>query len=267
MASVIVNYCSNERAFIDALLQQCEVFSEDIVVSYGSTLYDGTPEDLDHIEDCKRRHPGAKFVRYEVDASLDLSKQRGVVNRPKAYWHNLARWTAVASLKRRDGWVFVIDADEVPDGTLVKAWLDRRLRFLNKRECYKIANYWYFKSPCFRARQLEDSVLLIHADYLTEANIFGDNERDHLIPASCCALKRQVRGLNGTVMWHHYSFVRSKQGLMHKLRNWGHSTEDAFRTMDVQKMVDDAFEKEDVNVDFIHGYTYDKVDNAFGISV
>lgn len=267
MISVIINYCSNERCFVDAMMKECRAFSDDIVVSYGSRLYDGTPEDLSHIEECKKRYPAVAFVEYEVDPTIDLSRQRGVVHRPKAYWHNLARWTAVRALKRHDSWVFVLDADEIPDGAQVKAWLERRLIYLKKNECYKIANHWYFKSPTLRAKQLEDSVLLIHRDYLTEDNIFGDNERDHLIPASKCLLKRDVRGLNGSVMWHHFSFVRSKKGLLHKLKHWGHSTENAFRFENLEEIVDKIFEDETRVVDFIHGYQYETVPNKFGLTV
>lgn len=264
MASVVINYCSNEKAFIHPLLQQCKIFSEDIVVSYGSHLYDGTPEDRGHIDSLRLSYPEVRFVEYRVENNIDLSKQRGVRHRPTAYWHNLARWAGVQALKN-SGWVFIIDADEIPDGILVKQWLDRRIRYLRANECYKVATYWYFKSPIFRSMTLEDSILLIHHSYLTEENIFGDFERDHLIPASGCMLRRNTRGLNGAVMWHHYSWVRSRNQLVHKIKNWAHAN-DIFKGADAEDIVARIFNDDKPN-DIVHRYNYDVVQNKFGISV
>jgi hypothetical protein len=259
MTSVIINYCSNEKIFIDPILIECSKFSEDIIVSYGSCLYDGRLEDLEHIKELKVKYPFIQFVEYKVDFSLDLKKQKGVVNRPIAYWHNLARYTAIKYLKNKE-WVFVIDVDEIPEGDRVKEWLSKTN--LNKRNCYKMANYWYFKDPTNQATTIEDSVLLIHSDYLTEFTIFGDLERDHLIPASACILKRQVMGLDDKPMWYHFSGVRTKEGLRHKLKSWGHSSE----YKNVDHIIDHIYKDSEVH-DVIHNYSYIKVPNKFNIIV
>jgi hypothetical protein len=262
MASVIINYCSNERIFIDAILIECLKFSDDIVVSYGSHLYDGIQEDITHINEYKIKYPTIQFVEYNVDLTLNLNKQKGVVNRPTAYWHNLARFTGVKALKNKE-WVFVIDCDEIPEGDNVKIWLVNALPLLKEEECYKIANYWYFKDPTNQSTTLEDSVLLIHYKHLTEDNIFGDWERDHLIPSSKCKLLRQVVGIDRKPMFHHYSWYRTKEGLKHKLITWGHSN-DIFKDIDIDKVIEYIYHNDEVN-DILHGYTYNKVVNIFKI--
>jgi hypothetical protein len=260
--SVMVNYCSNERPFIDALLTQCLQFSSDIAVSYGSHLYDGTPEDMEHISQCQLSFPAVHFVSYPVDRTLDLSRQPGVTNRPTAYWHNLARWTAYLALKNR-GWAFVIDADEIPEGARVAQWLERVFPFLKENECYKMANYWYFKDPANRADTLEDSVLLIHTAHINRQTMFGDDERDHLIRESGCSLLRRVRDRRNEVLWHHFSWCRSRKGMEHKIRNWAHSN-DLFKNADADKLVALVFQNDRVN-DVVHGYSYTKVANKFNL--
>lgn len=268
MASVVINYCSNEQIFIDAILSECLEFSDDIVVSYGSNLYDGQPEDRDHIRKISLKYPTIKFVEYQVDTSIDLQNQRGVRSRPTAYWHNLARWTGINALnpQQKAGWVFLIDADEIPEGRLVREWLATTLRYLNPDACYKIASYWYFKEATNRARTLEDSILLIHRSKLTLETIFGDGERDHTIVSSRCTLYRQIKYKdedgNHRVLWHHYSWVRSRAGLLHKIQNWGHSNEYA----DPHKIISYIFKDDQVN-DVIHGYSYDQVSNRHNIIV
>lgn len=262
MASVVINYCSNERMFVDALLTECLKFTDDIVVSYGSHLYDGTPEDEDHINDLKKKFADVKFVQYEVDVKLDLYKQKGVSKRPTAYWHNLARWTGVQALSRKE-WVFIIDADEIPEGNLVKQWLS--VADLKKTDCYKIATFWYFKNPSNQANVLEDSILLIHADYLNEDTLFGDFERDFTISKSKCLLRRLTKGISGAILWHHFSWVRPKKELVHKVRNWGHSC-DMFKNVDAEKLVEYIFRNPNVN-DVVHGYEYVTVINKFNLNI
>lgn len=257
MVSVIINYCSNERIFIDAVLTECSKFSDDIVVSYGSKLYDGSPEDIDHMRECAEKYSHVFFVEYDVDLTTDLSRYQ----RPTAYWHNKARYAAVCALRKND-WVFVIDCDEIPEGDRVKEWLDRGI-MLDKRFCYKLSNYWYFKLPTAQATTHEDSVLLIHKDYLTAENIFSDYERDDTIRLSGRILLRQIRGLDGLPMWHHYSAVRSKEGLRHKFKHWGHSN-DAFKDIDVDGLIAYIYHNNDVN-DVVHQYQYVTVPNRFNI--
>lgn len=262
--SVIINYCSNEKCFLDAILTQCAKFSDDIVVSYGSHYYDGTPEDAAHIDACKAKYPAVKFVEYAVDAAADMSKKRGVVARPTAYWHNLARWTGVQALTRRE-WVFVLDADEIPEGALVAKWWERAVHIIKPEECYKINNFWYFKLPIYQATSLEDSVLLIHASHLTEDNIFADFERDSLIQNSKCKLVRGVRGLSNAVMFHHYSFVRTRECLEKKMKVWAHCN-DILKGANVEGMIQHIYKDANPN-DIIHGYQYTTVYNKFGIDV
>jgi len=262
MVSVVINYCSNEKPFLDPLLKECRKFTNDIVVSYGSHLYDGQPEDLEYINGCVDLYKDIKFVKYDVDITMDISKMKGIKFRRNAYWHNLARYTGVQALEKKE-WVFIIDADEIPDGDYVREWLESV--HLNEMECYKIATYWYFKYPVYQAQQLEDSILLIHYKYLTEENIHADWERDSLIQLSGCKLMREVKGIGGKILWSHFSWCRSRQALLHKIKNWGHAS-DIFRGVNAEQIVDYIFHNNEVN-DVVHGYTYNLVPNRYNISL
>jgi len=265
--SVIINFCSNESMFLDALLTEVQKFSHDIVVSYGSKLYDGKDEDFELIASFKDKYPLVTFSCYEVNKSLDMSKQRGVVRRPTAYWHNLARWTALQHLKTPastpDNWVFILDADEIPEGDRVKQWLDHYSPLLNPTHCYKIATYWYFKLPIFQAKTYEDSILLMHRSHLTEDTIFGDYERDYTIHKSGTHLQRSIMGLDGMPMWHHFSFVRTKEGIKRKLSSWAH-VDDFFKGANVDNIVNFMYKDNNPN-DFVHHYEYNQVPNKFNI--
>jgi hypothetical protein len=260
--SVVINYCSNEAPFVDALLSECLKATDDVVVSHADKLYDGSPEDQAHFDDLRRRYPAVRFAQYAVDVGLDLSRQPGVRHRPTAYWHNLARRTGIRAKRYRD-WTLLLDADEIPEGARLREWWDASAPQANT--AYKMANHWYFKSPRFRATTLEDSVLLLHESRLSMETVFGDFERDHTIRSSGARLVRNTRGLDGRPLFHHYSWCRSRAGLAHKLRNWAHR-DDVFKGADVDELLDAIFKDDAVN-DIVHRYQYQTVQNQFGIAL
>lgn len=259
--SVVISYCSKEHFFLETILEQCSKFTDDIVVSFGSHLYDGTLEDISHIQQVAPKFGKVKFVQYLV--SPDNFNGMGVQKRPQAYWHNMARWNGIIHLEHHD-WVLLLDADEIPEGEKFKAWFSavEGTAVLKKNTTFKMANYWYFKDPTNRALKLEDSVLLIHAKHLSKHNIFGDYERDYTIQQSETRLIRDTRGLKGEVLFHHYSWIRSREGLEHKIKHWGHANE--YNNPD--EIIAEIFKDDNVN-DVIHNYSYEKVQNRFNITM
>jgi hypothetical protein len=254
--SVVISYCANDVPFIDKTLSECNKFSDDVIVVYGSRMYDGADADLAAIGVLSDRHEWVQFCMYDVDLTLDPYAQEGVCKRPLAYWHNLARWTGIC--RCLNDWILLLDGDEVPDGAKVRRWLHESR---NPETIFKAANYWYFKHPENQATSLEDSVLLVHKRHLTRSNVFGDMERDHIcISASSGAkLERLVKDPNGDVMFHHFSWVRGREGLKRKLRSFAHS-QDMFKNVDIDVLVEYIYRNDDVN-DVIHNYKYVHVDS------
>lgn len=166
---------------------------------------------------------------------------------------------------RRKQWVYVLDADEVPDGQLVRKWIPGVYAQLSTTTCYKMAAFWYFKKPTFQATTLEDNPLLIHYKHLTKANIFGDSEREHLVTHSQCYIQNFCKNDEDNVLWHHYSWVRSKSAMIQKMKHWGHA-DDRFKDSSVENVVEEVFKDDNVN-DFVHQYRYRQVDNVFGVQV
>lgn len=267
MVAVIINYSYDERIFIEPLISQCQLFADEIIVSYGSHYYNGDIANHEHFEECRQKFPNVTFVEYKVDTQLDVSKKKGVVNREKAYWHNLGRWTAFSNLKEKNQWIFVIDGDEIPNGNDVKEWYNEMhgYNYLQESKCFKMACHWYFKDVIHQAEQIEDSILLIHGSKISEDTIFGDLERDFLIYKSGCSLVRNVRNRKMVPMWHHFSFVRTREGLRRKIECWAHANEGVFGCINKSEFIEQIYETDTVN-DVVHNYTYKTVPNFFSIN-
>jgi hypothetical protein len=253
MIGVVINYCSNEQMFIRHTLNECSKFTKDIIVSYGSQMYDGTPETFD--ETLVKEYPHVRFLKYEVDLTLSPDKLEGVVRRPTAYWCNLARWQGIQAMPLHVEWILFIDADEVPEGTKFQTWLNNSS--LDDRSLYKLANYWYFKEPTNQSQTWEDSVLMVPRKHITRAAVFHDDERDGIVKVTNLKQNRMVHGVEGTPMFHHYSWVRTKEGLIKKIRTWAHR-DDIFNGADAEAVVNYIYRNDDVN-DVVHNYTYNKV--------
>lgn len=260
---VVINFCSNEQAFLPAVLEQCAKFTNHIAVSYGDKMFDGTSEA--HVEPFleyyKFKYPFVKFIKYEVDL-VDATPRRGVVNRPTAYWCNLARWLGIQALKG-DGvdWYLFLDADEIPEGEVFREWLHDAT--LDPVYAYKFLNYWYFKDVVFQAKTWEDSILFAHIGHLTEDTVFHDDERDGILKVSGAKQHRNIPGRNNLPMFHHFSWVRSKHGLEKKMRTWAHR-DDIFKNVDVKAIIEYIYRNDNVN-DVVHNYEYQVVDNKYNI--
>lgn len=261
MIGIVINYCSLERMFIDALLQQCTQITPHVAVSYGDRLYNGVPEDTTYVTTfLKRKYPFVKFVPYEVNIAQDMYKLPGVVKRPTAYWCNLARWQGMQALPNVD-WFFFLDADEIPDSERLLAWLKENT--LDPAYSYKFANYWYFKDVIHQSTTYEDSILCVHRKHLSKEAVFHDQERDGILEVSAIPQKRMVLGVDQLPMFHHFSWVRSKENLAKKLATWAHR-DDLFKNAPIEGIVHAIYRNDEVN-DIIHNYTYQRVANRFDI--
>jgi hypothetical protein len=164
-----------------------------------------------------------------------------------------------------------MDADEVPDGDRVSAFLERHGPGLEPSSAYKLSNYWYFLTPELRALEHEDSVLLVHSSWVVGADgsaaLSHPRERDGIIMVGSSGdrrVLRRVTGVNGLPMFHHFSWVRSHADLLRKVRGWGHRGQ-----RDWVGLLSEAVQALQLgkppHTDFVHGYPLERVNPMAGI--
>lgn len=265
--AIIVSYCSNEAAFLNAQLAELAKVQKavmaklggrcQLIFSIGSHLFnmksDGNAPDAVRLA-AQRHDATIDIVTYDVGEDVHAV--------PRKY-HNLAREKAVQQLTPNvKYWVLFLDADEIPEGDTFAKWFLGNVHSLRSIMAYKFACYWYFLKPTWRAREEEDSMVLIHADQLTVEALRGEHERDSLVkhcPGGCL---RRLVDTDGCAMFHHYSWVRSKECILHKIRTWGHRND-----KDWERLVEEHWSSSgDPGRDFVHGYQYEPVQDRFGLS-
>jgi hypothetical protein len=242
--AAVISYCTNEYRFVGQCIDEAHRVAEEVVVVSCDRFFDGTPEDRGLLEQSRRENPRAQFVEFAFDPGRAA---------PIRYWHNLARLTGVRALTGVSRFVLFLDADEVVEGDLLRAWLDAG--GAGRFKAQKLASYWYFREPCYQATTLEESALLVRRDRLTEALLMGPDERESIYQGVGWPRRRGVRGPGGRVMVHHYSWVRTKEEMLRKVQTWGHAPD-----RDWLRMIEEEFSGPFRGTDFVHGYRYRTVE-------
>lgn len=255
---------SDDLRFMDPCIFQIAPVFKEIVIAIGRQLWNGEPEDeaaiAAYIDKVTTEHPNVKIVRYSVpDDAIGIMK--GQVN-PAMYWEGHARFMAYKELSRDIEYVLLLDSDEIIDGRAFTAWLDTG--DYKKYDAMKLQNYWYWRDPIYRAQNyFEDSVVLVKNGTFNTMHFFSNLGRHGAYEASNSGLKkaRDVPGTDGTPMIHHYSWVRSKEQMLRKVRAWGHRSD----REDWASLVETEFAGEFSGTDFVKGLKYDVVENVFDI--
>lgn len=257
--ATVINFCTNESRFIESCLEQALIFSRQVVVSVSSHFFDGTPENRSLLEKIYAAFPQCYFVEYPFVPK----KIRGNILKSvghEHFWHCASRLVGFHCLKEEIDTVLFLDADEVADGERVQQWLD--CSDYQKHRVLKLANYWYFREPCYRAETFEDSIVLIQKKFLTADLLIHPDERCSLYNSLSGPKQRMVTGVDGQPLFHHFSWVRTQEEMLKKVRSWGHK-----KDRDWESLVAQEFSSPFKGIDFVHGYRFSYVNPPFSISL
>lgn len=254
MVTTIINYCSNEFRFIKKCIDSVRPFSEQIIVPISNKFFNGQDEDSILLQKTFEENPGVDFILYEYNH--DITVKYG-----SRFWHNATRWLGVNSIRNKENYVLFMDADEMADGDLFNEYLSTGQH--KNYEAIKFNNYWYFREPIFQAKALEDSILLVRYDPVLNDQRFmlPIMERDGIFGKFENKI-RNVNSIGGLPMFHHYSWVRTKEEMLRKVTSWSHS-----RDRDWVSLVEEEFKHPFNGSDFIHHYKFKIAENKFGIEI
>ncbi len=255
--AVIVNFCTNESRFIPFCLEQALLFSSQVIVPISDHFFDGNPENRPLLDTIYRAFPECHFIEYPFIPQKIPKKVFKTVD-PSHFWHSLSRLIGFAFLNDQMESVLFLDADEIPEGDRFAEWLDCSDYTLHT--VLKMANYWYFREPRFQAEKWEDSIVLVQKKSLTPHLLLKQEEREAIYDSLPNPKRRHVVGVDGRPMFHHYSWVRTEEEMLRKVRSWGHRND-----RDWESLVKKEFLSDFQGVDFVHGYPFQTVNPPFEI--
>jgi hypothetical protein len=270
-----VSTCSLDREYTDAVVGNARLFSDLVVVSLGTHLHDGRPEDAREQADRLVRDPEEDNKKCAVLAAIYDVPGTAVTDQVASVaLHNRARQVGVAAARRALSpatpfWALFLDGDEVPDGAAVAAWWHGesgdRVRAA-PRTAHKLANLWLFLHPRLAAEEPEDSVLLVHSDafsYGREEALQHPRERDGIciwnlaspMGVNDLRVTRNALSSDGRPMFWHYSWVRAggRDAIKAKCSHWGHAGDRDWPTL-IDAAFDDLEAGRWPERDFVHGH-------------
>jgi hypothetical protein len=249
-----VNACSLDGAFVDSVIDNARLFSDLVVVSLGTRLHDGRPEDsLGEAGRLVKDHDQEAGLCPVTCAIYDVMLNN--LADPIAL-HNLARRAGVSTANSAltpstPYWALLLDGDEVPDGPAVGRWWrgdpGEHVR-RNTHTAHKMANLWLFLHPRLASEETQDSAVLVHSDALAhDEALQHPRERDGILLWNLTSplgmrnmrVEHSVMSLDGHPMIWHFSWVREggRGALKAKCANWGHCGEREWATL-----IDEAFD-------------------------
>jgi hypothetical protein len=243
----IINFCTHDYRFLRTCVEQAGSFSEQILVAYSDHFFDAVPENSELLEKAKAENPEARFVKLPFDASAGKNQQ---------YWVTLSRWNALQEVDEDISWILFLDADEIVDSRAFAEALPSMN--LAKNQMLKLANYYYFRESKFRAHSLEDSVTLVRKSLLTREMVLDYQDRHKAWELISGPKERMFTGKGGLPLVHHFSWVRTREEMLRKVKSWGHAGERNW-----EKLVMEEFSRPFSGKDFVHGYDYESVAPPF----
>ncbi len=222
MIATVVNYCTNDFRLLDLCLKEVRKFSSEIVIPVCDHFFDGQVENRLLLEHSYASHPDVKFVEFAFGG-----EPYGLYSRVKKgdpdwihYWHSTARYVGYEFVSPKTEYVLFLDIDEVADGEKMKAWLDKFP--YHDFDAVRFTNYFYFREARYQATKIMRNGLLVKKEKLKPELLLDVDERKGTFYNLSGKRLEGAPALDGTPIFHHYSWVRTKEEMQKKVVSWGH---------------------------------------------
>lgn len=249
MITAILQYSTIDYRFLKCNLDQLSKFCDEIIVPICTHFFNGQSEDPDKLQASKdiiNSYTNTKILMFEW---TDPSKS------PR-YYHNLSRKLGTDIAKNE--WLLFVDTDEILSNEFIP-WFES---IKDTNNSYWFTCYWYFREATNQATRVEGAGLLTKKNYCNW-DLDSEHERQQLfreLPNFTNGHDYPIVSLSGRPMMHHFSWVRSKDEMLTKVKNWGHASDKNWVAL-----IEEEFSRPFNGTDFVHGYSYNIVENTFNL--
>ena len=243
MISTIISYCSLDKRFIRAQVEQAKYFSDEILIVFFDHLLNGKP-DREEVIKSLDGISGVKTLSLPWDPTMS-----------GRFHHNYSRWCGAGLAKSE--WILFLDGDEIINGSHLKNLINNFSPFVFDAATFEC--YWYFREPTNQALTTENAGILVRKNKINTNVNFTDSERWSYLEGPDISTIAPITSLDGPIM-HHFSWVRNQQEMIDKVTSWGHKND-----RDWVSLVNAEFQHPPGVTDFVHGYRYHKVPNFFNL--
>jgi len=251
----VINYCEHDHKFLKPCIDNVRKFSKNIVITFCEKLFNGNLQDLTKIQQFQLQNPDITFISFPFEENFKHAPRDG---------HNKCRILGYDHLVGKVDNILFLDVDEIVDGNLFKEWLETSADIKNY-DHMNFACYWYYREPYWRATVNEFCGSFHNMQAINTHSLETGAERwfwfdTEQYPTS----KKYTTGINDSIMFHHYSWVRTKEEMIKKVTSWGHK-DDRNWVQDIEMCFAVGFNGEprsqfNNKTETVHDYRYTKVE-------
>ena len=196
--AAVINFSSNDYPFLKNCIEGVEPFVNEIIIPVcdHSSLEDKLLLNRIYLE-----HPECRFLQFAYDEKNYYSGTGSYA------WNNLSRLIGHFYASAEVDYLLFLDADEIVEADKFMQWLGH-FPYVDYA-AMRLACYWYFRKPIYRAKNWEDTPLFVKRSALNGDLLMHPAEREGLFKEILGKKKRAITGLDGQPMIHHYRWVRN----------------------------------------------------------
>ncbi len=244
--STVLLYSTTDYRWLDLCLKNITKVSDEVIIPMCSHFFNGDLENqelLDKSIKIIKKYPSVKLYNFNWSSGQNTF-----------YWEGIARTLGRLETSSTSNWVLYLDTDEIIDPLMFQEWVNSKQ--YEQYDSIKLSNYWYFRDVKYQSTTYEDSIVLARKNVITDGvntvinpNISRGREQCHEMLN--VKKTRNVKGINGKPMIHHYSWVRTKDEMLKKVLTWGHN-----KDRDWVKLIEEEFTRPFNGKCFVNNYEF-----------
>lgn len=249
--STVLLYSTIDHRWLDECLAAASKVSDEIVVCTCEKFWNGDPENeqlvFDSMSICQK---------YDNIKYITLPWEPG---HPAFFFEVQCRTAGIMSTSLDTDYILFLDTDEIIEPDKFNQWINTEE--YKEYDSMAIGNYWYFRDRNIRAKNFEDSPVLVRKDLVCRNGQIvipvmpcgRDQYHMHLD----CNKKSMILDPEGKPMVHHYSWVRTKDEMIQKVKSWGHNED-----RDWISLIEEEFSRPFNGKCFVHNWEFEVLDNV-----
>ncbi|HSW69126.1 MAG TPA: hypothetical protein VLI69_03055, partial [Gammaproteobacteria bacterium] len=166
----LINFSTNETAFLKPCIEEVAAFSKQIIVSVCDHFFDGIEENKELLKKIYAQFPNCQFIQYEFQTKKNLYGSHSA-----CFWHNLGRLLGFYHVAAEIDYLLFLDVDEIVEAKKFEHWLKDFP--LGDFAALRLACYWYFREEIYQANYWEDTPLLAKKKVLNHDILMNALER------------------------------------------------------------------------------------------
>lgn len=207
MINIAIPFCTYDIKYINRSIDAVRTIANKIIITYCDKFFNGENENLDLIHSVIDNNSDCIFYKIEYEPG-----------KSSRYHSNKSRDVSCQISKSEH--IMFLDSDEIFEKEYLIEWYNLNQNKL--KDITTFSNYWYYRDEKYRVNHIDDSVVMIHKNYITQDLLYNESERNVFKFLNTNNKDINVVNKHGLPFCHHYSWVLNKEDMIRKVTTWSH---------------------------------------------